>query len=103
MNRCDLKKIIREEIENYYKSRNENIKENLGLKNGTKVLFVNNKNQLVSGTIVDEVGYDQYMIKDDKTGNTQVLKKGKRAKSGSHFQIREQKSTKDIHKLIDEM
>jgi hypothetical protein len=65
------------------------IKENLGLKNGTKVLYINNKNKLVPAKIKDEVGYNQYQIQDDKEGDTEVLYKGKKAKQGKYFQVNE--------------
>jgi len=61
---------------------------NLGLKNGTKVLYINNKDKLVPAKIKDEVGYNQYQIIDDDKGNTQVLKKGKSAKKGTYFQVK---------------
>jgi len=71
------------------KTHHKRIGENLDLKNGTKVLYINNKNKLVPATIKDEVGHNQYQIQDDKEGNTQVLKKGKKAKQGVYFQVNE--------------
>ena len=82
---------IREIIMEEYQKLNESLKENLGLSNGTKVMYINNKSKLVPAKIKDEVGHDQYQIIDDKEGNIQVLKKGGKAKQGVYFQLKESK------------
>ena len=97
MKKSELRQIIKEEIQRFF------LKENLGLPNGTKVLFVNNKGKLTPGEITDEVYYDQYVILDKTDGHTTVLKKGRKAKAGAYFQLAETRlKSEEIGKLLKE-